>query len=116
MARVGGDTELNAIRTFRRQVMLFKANINGEYTVRHCQRMHAVGDVLAEFLSVMLTDFMQLLRCGQRLFMMQVHRQRKGFLRVSLIVKLLLLFQQSLIVARELFRRNMVLTRQGNLT
>ena len=78
--------------------------------------MHAVGDVLAEFLSVMLTDFMQLLRCGQRLFMMQVHRQRKGFMRVSLIVKLLLLFQQSLIVARQLFRRNMVLTRQGDLT
>ena len=43
----------------------------------------------------MLTDFMQLLRCLQRLFMMQVHREREGLLRVSLIVKLLLFFQQN---------------------
>jgi hypothetical protein len=57
---------------------------------------------------------MQLLRCRQRLFMVQVHRQR-GSLRVSLIVKLLLLVQQRLIVA-QLFRRNVVLARQRDLT
>jgi hypothetical protein len=59
-----------------------------------------------------LTDFMQLLRCRQRLLMMQIHRQREGFLRVSLIVKLLLFFQQSLIEGWQLFRRNVMLTRQ----
>ena len=59
---------------------------------------------------------MQLLRCRQRLFMVQVHRQREGLLRVSLIVKLLLLVQQRLIVARQLFRRNVVLARQRDLT
>ena len=60
----------------------------------------------------MLTDFMQLLRCRQRLFMMQVHREREGFLRVNMIVKLLLFFQQRLIESWQLFRRDVVLARQ----
>ena len=47
---VGGDAEFYAVCAFRRQVILFKANIYGEHPMRHRQRMHAVGNVLAQLL------------------------------------------------------------------
>ncbi len=56
LAWVGGHAEFNAICTFSREVVGFKLHINGENTMRHRQQMHALCDVLTEFLSVTLTN------------------------------------------------------------
>ena len=92
--------------------MLFKANINSEHPMRHRQRMHAVGNMLAKLQSIVLSHVVQPFRRFQRLLMMQINRQRQGFEGIGLIVQLLLFLQQRLIVIRQLFRGNVMLTRQ----
>ena len=60
--------------------------------------MHAVSNVLTQFLSVLLAYPMKLLGCSQRLLMVNIRRQCKGFQRVGLFVKLLLLIQLGLMI------------------
>ena len=74
--------------------------------------MHAVGNVLAKLLRIVLPHVVQPFRRFQRLLMMQINRQRQGFKGIGLIVQLLLFLQQRLIVIRQLFRGNVMLTRQ----